>query len=114
MSAGTHFTAAGSSESGGEATVFLLPHPELRGALKFLALGLLAAFYAVNSAVGAELDGIPFLLRGTFAVTLSALSWACLKLAVGKWRAYRDYRRFGPYIERIPSTQPPPQGETNG
>ncbi|MFA4085295.1 hypothetical protein ONA92_26735 [Mycobacteroides salmoniphilum] len=114
MSAGPHFTAADSGESGGEATVFLLPHPELRGALKFLALGFLTAFYAVNSAAGTELDGIPFLLRGTFAVILSALSWACMKLAVGKWRTYRDYRRLGPYIERIPSTQPPPQGETNG
>lgn len=114
MNAGAHFTAADSGESGGEATVFPLPHPELRSALKFFALALLAAFYAVNSAAGAELDGIPAILRATFAVILSTLSWACLKLAIGKWRTYRDYRRFGPYIERIPSKQPPPQGDTNG
>ncbi|SLC86540.1 hypothetical protein [Mycobacteroides abscessus] len=112
MSAGPNSTH--DEESGGGVTVFLLPHPELRGALKFLATALLTAFYAVNAAVGAELEAIPFILRATLAGALSALTWAGMKLARERWRAYRDYRRFGPYIERIASKEPPLQGDSNG
>lgn len=101
-------------ESGGEVTVFPIPHPELRGALKFLAMAFLTAFYAVNAAVDAELDAIPFILRAIFACALSALSWACMKLAAEKWRSYRDYRRFGPHLERIPPKKPLRQGDING